>query len=211
MKDKTLKINKKIFYRIGIVAMVLTFFIGSQFVLPEFRIFNNAHIVSQPNGKTPVLLAGTAEKMEYLSNENSSFCGLQPTSVDSYADSDRIQGACCGAMDLHRYQEQVKGLKEYSDISQIPEDPYDIPATLAKKLFTYQRDIKLTDTQQAIYDEAMSLSDEKGPCCCKCWRWTAFEGQAKYLITDHNFNAEQIAKVWDLEDGCGGAGHEHAA
>ncbi len=24
---------------------------------------------------------------------------------------------------------------------------------------------------------------------------------------EYNFNAEQIAEVWDLEDGCGGSGH----
>ena len=35
----------------------------------------------------------------------------------------------------------------------------------------------------------------------------SFEGQAKYLITEYGFNAEQIAEVWDLEDGCGGTEH----
>mgnify|MGYP001602013669 CR=1 FL=1 len=39
------------------------------------------------------------------------------------------------------------------------------------------------------------------------WDWYAFEGLAKYLITEHDFTAGQIAEVWDLEDGCGGAGH----
>jgi len=31
------------------------------------------------------------------------------------------------------------------------------------------------------------------------------EGQAKYLITRRQFDANQIAHTWDLEDGCGGA------
>jgi hypothetical protein len=53
----------------------------------------------------------------------------------------------------------------------------------------------------------MDMSHEGGPCCCKCWRWTAFEGQAKYLIVEKGFTAEQVASIWDLEDGCGGAGH----
>lgn len=206
------KINKKLFYVVGVVIMLLAFLAGSQFFSSKLHVSNKvANNNAKINSKIPVLIAGTAEKMEYLSNENSSFCGLQPTSVDAYADSERIQGACCGAMDLHRYQEQVEGLKEYSHISQIPTDPYDISASLAKELFAYQKDIQLNFEQQKIYNEATEVAHEGGPCCCKCWRWTAFEGQAKYLITKHNFNAQQIADVWDLEDGCGGAGHEHAA
>jgi len=112
-------------------------------------------------------------------------------------------------MDLHKYQEQVEGLKKYADIPQIPADPYDVPVSLAKQLFEYQRTIQLAPDQQAIYDEAVKLSEEGGPCCCRCWRWVAFEGQAKYLITQKNWTSQQIAKLWNLEDGCGGSGHEH--
>ena len=112
-------------------------------------------------------------------------------------------------MDFHKYQEQVDGLKKYANTPQIPSDPYDVPVSLAKQLFEYQRTIQLTADQQAIYDQAMQMADEKGPCCCHCWRWIAFEGQAKYLISELNWSAEEIATVWDLEDGCGGAGHEH--
>lgn len=159
-------------------------------------------------GKTnTVYAAGSKEAFEYLSLNTNSYCGLIPQNVDGYSDEQSIQGACCGAMDFHRYQEQVESLKHYSDISQIPEDPYDIPVPLAKELFKYQESIALTPEQQKTYDEAVEMSQEGGPCCCRCWRWTAFEGQAKYLITQHNFNAQQIAEIWDLEDGCGGAGH----
>ena len=121
----------------------------------------------------------------------------------------RIQGSCCGQMDLHKYQEQVEGLKKFAGTPQIPEDPYDVPVQLAKQLFEYQETIQLTPDQQAIYDQAVRLSEEGGPCCCRCWRWTAFEGQAKYLITELNWPAEQIAELWDLQDGCGGAVHDH--
>jgi len=167
------------------------------------------------NGKTPNLTgnafaAGSKEAFDYLSttkSSTSSFCGLQPTTVDGFSDKDNIQGSCCGAMDFHRYKEQVGGLEKYKNISQIPEDPYNIPVTLAKELFEYQKTITLNSEQQKIYDEATKMSHEGGPCCCKCWRWTAFEGQAKYLITEHNYTAEQIAEIWDLEDGCGGSGH----
>lgn len=125
-------------------------------------------------------------------------------------DDARIQGSCCGPMDLHKYQEQVEGLNKYADIPQVPSDPYDVPVSLAKMLFEYQKTIQLTSDQQAIYDQAAELSEEGGPCCCRCWRWTAFEGQAKYLITELDWSAEQVAELWDLQDGCGGAGHEHA-
>ena len=120
-----------------------------------------------------------------------------------------LQGSCCSKMDFDSYKEQIEGLKKYLNISQIPTDPYDISAAHAKELLSFNEKIILTMQQQAIYDDAMKMSDEHGPCCCKCWRWDAFEGLAKYLITQHNFNAEQIAEVWDLEDGCGGKGHEH--
>ena len=53
----------------------------------------------------------------------------------------------------------------------------------------------------------MKLSEEGGPCCCRCWRWTTFEGQAKFLIARREFDAEAIAEIWDLEDGCGGSSH----
>lgn len=120
-------------------------------------------------------------------------------------DTARIQGSCCSPMDFDEYQEQVEGLQKYADILQIPADPYDVPASLARELFGYQETIQLSPDQQAVYDEAAQLSKEGGPCCCRCWRWTAFEGQAKYLITELDWSAEQVAELWDLEDGCGGA------
>lgn len=124
-------------------------------------------------------------------------------------DDARIQGSCCSPMDFHRYQEQVEGLRKYADIPQIPNDPYDVPVKLAKQLFEYQQTIQLTPEQRAVYDQAMQISAEGGPCCCRCWRWFAFEGQAKYLITELDWSAQQVAELWELEDGCGGSGHQH--
>lgn len=89
----------------------------------------------------------------------------------------------------------------------IPRDPYDIPVALAKRLISRQQSIDITSGQQAVYDRAVRLSDKHGPCCCRCWRWTAFEGQAKYLMARRRFGARRIAEVWGLEDGCGGKGH----
>ena len=161
-------------------------------------------------GVKQAFAASTQEAFEYLSttkSSTSSFCGLQPTTVDGFSDEDNIQGACCGAMDFHRYQEQVEGLKKYKNISQIPEDPYNIPVALSKQLFEYQQTITLNEKQQSVYDQAMEMSHKGGPCCCKCWRWTAFEGLAKYLITEEGYDSQQVANLWDMLDGCGGPSH----
>lgn len=196
---------RKLLYATTPILLIFAFLAGSRF--PGFNFGRKDASFVKPN--IALAEAGSPEKFEYLSVQTSSSCGLQPTTVESYSDDSRIQGACCSAMDLHRYQEQVSGLKKYSNISQVPQDPYDISTSLAKELFGYQKNIQLTVEQQKIYDEAMKMSHEGGPCCCRCWRWDAFEGQAKYLITEHNFTDSQIAGVWDLEDGCGGEGHEH--
>lgn len=149
------------------------------------------------------------QKFAELSKAHTSLCS-GPEFIAGKQENERLQGACCSKMDIHRYNEQVTGLKKYSKITQIPKDPYDIQVELANKLLNYQKTINLTPEQQKTYNHAAKLSHEGGPCCCKCWRWYAFEGLAKYLITEHNFNAEQIAEIWELEDGCGGKGHTHA-
>ncbi|MAS35410.1 MAG: hypothetical protein CL610_15475 [Anaerolineaceae bacterium] len=156
------------------------------------------------------LAAGSEAAFSYLSAQRTNICGLQPEMVFDYSDDARLQGSCCSPMDLHRYQEQVEGLRPYADIPQIPEDPYDMPAALVKELLGYQASIQLTPQQQAVYDEAMTLSEEGGPCCCRCWRWYAFEGMGKYLITQQGWEAEALAALWSLTDGCGGEGHSHA-
>lgn len=174
---------------------ILVFWLGTRFI-------------STGPQKGEILAAGSVEKFDFLSSQNSNQCGLQAVNLDSYPEDGSLQGSCCGAMDLHRYQEQVEGLEKYSEYEVVPVDPYDISVSLAKKLFEYQKTITLNEEQQKIYDEAMKMSHEGGPCCCRCWRWTAFEGQAKYLISQHSWASEQIAGLWDMEDGCGGEGHE---
>jgi hypothetical protein len=141
-----------------------------------------------------------------LSNSHSSLC-RGPDFIDEKHEEEYLQGSCCSAMDLHRYIEQVRGLEKYAYIEEIPSDPYNISVAHARQLLGYQQTIQLDAVQQAVYDEAVALSHEGGPCCCKCWRWYAFEGLAKYLIVEYHFTAEQVADVWDLEDGCGGTGH----
>lgn len=171
------------------------------------RLENFERVLGEPGGGIPV--AGSLEeKFNFLSQKQTNACSNQGF-IASKEDDERLQGACCGAMDWHRYVEQVSGLEAFSDIAEIPADPYDIPVSLARQLLDYQQTISLSEQQQVIYDQAVEMSHEGGPCCCKCWRWFAFEGLANFLITKEKFDADQIAGVWDLEDGCGGPGHEH--
>lgn len=150
-----------------------------------------------------------AARFEQLSQSGNSTCSAAfDQSIEGMSDSERIQGSCCSPMSLHRYKEQVEGLKKFSHIPEIPPDPYDLDAKLAKKLKAYY-DAELTPEQQAHYDYAMEHSHEKGPCCCKCWRWYVYGGLGKLLIQQHGFTGEQLTEVWNLSDGCGGDEEHH--
>jgi len=151
-----------------------------------------------------------AAEFDYLSQNGNSSCSASfKESIPSLPTGARLQGSCCSPMNLHRYTEQVEGLQKYSYISEIPPDPYNIEAGLAQNLLSYY-DIKLTTEEQKAYDYAMVNSHEKGPCCCKCWRWYVYGGLGKLLIRNYNFTGEQLTEVWNLSDGCGGAGdHLH--
>lgn len=111
-------------------------------------------------------------------------------------------------MYLHTYAEQIEGLKKYAQIPEIPQDPYNVEAVLVKKLMAAY-DAQLTPEQQPAYDYAMEHSDEKGPCCCTCWRWYTYGGLGKILITQYGFTGEQVTDVWNLSEGCGGEEHHH--
>ena len=152
-----------------------------------------------------------AVKFGELSQHGNSSCSTAfQKSIAEMPDDSHIQGSCCSPMSIHRYMEQVTGLEKYKDIPEIPSDPYDIETGLAKRLqFFY--DMGLTLEEQQAYDYAMVNSNEKGPCCCKCWRWYVYGGLAKYLIKNYDFTGEQITEVWNLSDGCGGDNeHQHS-
>lgn len=191
--EETVKIRKKYVVIMALVVGVISLL----FLLPW------------KTGNTIKEVSALETKFNQLSNANSNSCGGTFTYVDSMPDEARIQGSCCSAMEFHSYVEQVEGLKKYAKYEKIPPDPYDVSASLAKELLDYQKSIILTESQQEIYNRAMKLSHEGGPCCCKCWHWYAYEGLAKYLIVNEGFTAEQIADVWNLSDACGGSGHIH--
>lgn len=147
-----------------------------------------------------------AANFNYLSKHGNSACSTNfKDSINTMPDSARLQGSCCSAMDFNRYKGQIEGVKKYNNTTEIPPDPYNIEAGLAKKLMSYY-DMNLTPDEQKAYDYAMQNSNEKGPCCCKCWRWYVYGGLAKYLIHNKRFSGEQITEVWNLSDGCGGSG-----
>ena len=147
-----------------------------------------------------------AARFEQLSNSGNSSCSAAFTdTIGTMPEGARLQGSCCSPMDIHRYSEQVAGLQKYEDIPEIPADPYDTDAALAKQLKAFY-DTELTPEQQRAYNFAMEHSNEKGPCCCKCWRWYVYSGLGKLLIQQYGFTGEQVIDVWNLSDGCGGAG-----
>jgi hypothetical protein len=149
-------------------------------------------------------------KFEMLKTSGTNACGGGESYVSQLsADGTRIRGSCCSAMDFHSYKEQIEGLKKYSRYKIIPSDPYDVSSKWAEEMMGYAKKTQLSSEQQNLYNDAMEMSMEGGPCCCKCWHWYAYEGLAKYLIINENFSAEQIAEVWDLSDACGGDHHNH--
>lgn len=170
----------------------------------------------QEQGKDshPIAHQALAAKFETLSEGGNSSCSATfKDDIATMADGERLQGSCCSPMSLHRYGEQVEGLKEFKakadqNVPEIPDDPYDIEVGLAKKLMAMY-DAELTPQQQQAYDYAMENSSEKGPCCCKCWRWYVYGGLGKLLIQQYGFTGEQLTEVWNLSDGCGGDEEHH--
>lgn len=168
------------------------------------------YLAFSPDERHNLMGATMEERFDYLSKSGNSSCSSSfRESIYLMLDEEHLQGSCCSQMSMHRYQEQVEGLEKYKNIKEIPPDPYNIEVGLAKKMMSYY-DASLSSEEQLIYDYAMVNSNEKGPCCCKCWRWYVYGGLGKYLIRNHGFSGEQLTKVWNLSDGCGGEGdHGH--
>lgn len=199
--------DRKFIFTIAIAIVVGLGYISLFSSKPLFNFSPKSSTKVQSNFPVSQVVAA---QFEYLSkNGNSSCSSAFKDSIAKMPDNARLRGSCCSPMSLHRYSEQVESLKKYQGISIIPSDPYDIEVGLAKKLLSYY-DIKLTTKDQKAYDFAMQNSDEKGPCCCKCWRWFVYGGLGKYLIRNHSFTGEQVTEVWNLSDGCGGEKHTHA-
>mgnify|MGYP001474915526 CR=1 FL=1 len=148
--------------------------------------------------------AGIHARFAFLARQKSNVCGLQPSAIMGMSGPRRLQGSCCFPMSLGAYRSQVAGLRSYAKLSVIPADPYDVPVSLAKLLVAYDRTIQLTPTQARTYAHAMRMSSLKGPCCCHCWRWTAFRGLSRYLISRRHWSTRPVARLTELLEGCGG-------
>lgn len=196
--------NKQFTPLIIVAAVVL----GVLYLASTRHVFNFSPRSSQEQPAHPVN-AALAAQFDYLSKNGNSLCSASfKDSIASMPDAERLRGSCCSPMSIHRYSEQVEGLRKYAHIPEIPSDPYDIEAGHAKKLMAMY-DTELTPDQQKHYDYAMEHSSEKGPCCCKCWRWYTYGGLGKILITRYGFTGEQVTDVWNLSDGCGGDSEHH--
>lgn len=193
-----------------LLAIVAVVFIGGVVYFFTTNQSDNSQPSDSARNEYSIVQTALAAKFNYLSQNGNSSCPASfKESIPSLPAGERLRGSCCSPMNLHRYTEQVEGLQKYLYILEIPPDPYDIETGLTQKLLSYY-EVELTPDEQKVYDYAMANSHEKGPCCCKCWRWYVYGGLGKLLIRNYGFNGEQLTEVWNLSDGCGGAGdHLH--
>jgi hypothetical protein len=149
--------------------------------------------------------ASLKNRFEYLSQHGNVECSAEfEASISTMPPDAKLRGSCCAPMDEARYRQQIDGLRNYSEIAEVPPDPYDISAPLAHKLMG-DYDLALNKEDQAAYDYAMQHSDMEGPCCCKCWRWKVYGGLGKLLIRVHHYTGQQLVDLWNVGQGCGGA------
>ena len=147
-----------------------------------------------------VLSKASTDYCSNIGNRAAISADMAHMAQDSY-----LQGSCCSPMDRTQYERQIKALKAYAHIPQIPTDPYNVPVSLAKTLLQYDQSIQLSPAQQATYHQAASMTNDHGWCCCQCWAWYVHAGLAKYLIATQHFSAAHVAAVINEEDCCGGA------
>lgn len=181
-------------------------------VFAGVRVRSLRHVAMSSEQAPAVRVAqAVQDHFNYLSKNGNSSCATSfMDKMKSMDDGEHLRGSCCSAMQLDRYNEQVTGLQAFKaavgpTTPELPADPYDIPAGFAKQMAAYY-DTKLSPGEQATYDYAMQHSNEKGPCCCQCWRWFVTGGLGKYVISTYKFTGEQVTQLWNLLDGCGGNG-----
>jgi hypothetical protein len=193
--------------RVRLRTAIVTIVAGSSLVL-AFALTTSSPMMAMGGGPpstiTPGSPPGNNATFAYLSRQNSNACGLAPSGVMMMRPSARLQGSCCSAMNLTSYRRQVGGLSRFPNVPMILHDPYDVPVALAQRLLRYAETIQLDPEQKSTYDTAMSMTPNKAPCCCHCWRWDMTDGLAKYLIAQRHWGAAQVADVVALTNGCGG-------
>lgn len=148
--------------------------------------------------------AASGAEFGYLAAQDSNRCGLQAAEIMKMQPGAMLQGSCCDPMNLASFRYQVTTLRRYSGLAAIPPDPYSISAGLARRLIGDERNIALSGGEQKTFRQAISMTADKAPCCCHCWRWDMTTGLARYLISARHWNSRQVAEVVDLVHGCGG-------
>lgn len=204
MKYQNIKTSKTTKYIVvGVIALAA--FLG---IFWNVKIAPNSSQNTNNQNNQPVSDSNDPlyPKFQLLSSQGNSSCSQDfRASILSMPDDKQLQGSCCSPMVFSKYKDQIAGLKKYADTPEIPSDPYDIPASLAKKLLGYDTSITPTADEQKVLDKAVADSPEKGYCCCKCWRWYVYEGLSKYLVREKHFTAQQITDILANSDGCGGS------
>ena len=82
-------------------------------------------------------------------------------------------------MDVHRYGEQVEALKKYKDYAEIPPDPYDIDASLAKQMLAHYDDQLMPE----YLETAVRAMDEKKLDVYGCLLMTLENGEYSPLTS----------------------------
>jgi hypothetical protein len=97
----------------------------------------------------PLDVGSLAAHFRYLSTYGNSSCAITfMRSIAKMPAPARLQGSCCAQMALRRFEEQVRSLAKYAAVSEIPADPYDIEAALAKRMLA-PYDLPLNPVQQS--------------------------------------------------------------
>ncbi len=186
-----------------IVALLLLAALAGVFVLNLTAADAPSRTQESAASERVLAVMPVADRFAVLARADSNRCDLGAMEMRRMSDHMRQRGACCFPMDRARYAQQLRDLRPYRRSGLVPSDPYDVSVGLAKRLLRY-RSIELGAGGQAIYRRATKASSLGGPCCCPCWRWQAFKGQAKFLIARRQYSAARVAALWELEEGCGG-------
>lgn len=147
---------------------------------------------------------GGTRLAQYASGNLGGSCIGPSAFLNADGSGPNLGGQCCGALkNVSKYEAHLAAMKEYTFNPDSPPDHFNVSISLVKKLIQYDKDAVLTPEQQAVYNEALTISEE-GPCCCKCWHWYVNSALAKEFIVNYNFTAKQVADYWEESDICGG-------
>ena len=185
-------------YVIPLIAVI-----ASVAVVAIAFVFLTGHTVSAQSSpemaQFTALSSATSDQCAYLGDKAAIYSNINTMPNDTY-----FQGSCCSPMDYNHYVQQITDLKNYSNVSTVPQNPYNVSVGQIKQMLGYYDSIVLNQSQNATFNQAASLTQDRSWCCCQCWAWYAHAGLAKYMIKNYNYNVSQVVTLINLEDCCGG-------